>query len=181
MPFDISEIKPLRKKLGLTQSEFARLAGVSQSLVAKVEAGTLDPTYSNAKKLFNALESFSRKKEMSAEDIMTPRLVHVKPDDSAKDAIRKMKKYEISQMPVLEDERPVGLISEAILLDALLNSKSEEIRAVMQDSPPLLSRDSSVSVISDLLRYYPLVLIGEKGKLKGIVTKSDLLRKVYNK
>ncbi|MFO8015702.1 MAG: CBS domain-containing protein [Candidatus Woesearchaeota archaeon] len=180
MPFDISEIKPVRKRLGLTQNELASIAGVSQSLVAKIEAGTLDPTYSNAKKLFNAIESFSRKKETSVEEIMTKRLVYVRQSDSARDAIKKMKAHEISQMPVIDDGKPVGLISEAILLDAMLNNE-DRIDRIMQDSPPVLSTGSSVKAVSDLLRYCPLVLIGEKGKLKGIVTKSDLLRKVYNK
>ena len=180
MPFDISEIKPVRKRLGLTQNELAKLAGVSQSLVAKIEAGTLDPTYSNAKRLFNAIESFSTREEAGAEEIMTQKLVYVKPSDSARDAVRKMKAHEISQMPVIDEGRPVGLVSEATLLDAMMNNE-DRIERIMQDSPPVLSRESSVRIVSDLLRYYPLVLIGEKGKLKGIITKSDLLRKVYNK
>ena len=181
MPFEISEIKIVRKKLGLTQSELAKLSGVSQSLIAKIEAGTLDPTYSNAKKIFSALESFSKKEEEKAEDIMTPKLISLSPSDSASDAIKKMKKHEISQMPVLDDGKAVGLISEAILLDAVVEGKTDKIADIMDDAPPVLSKDSSVSAVSDLLRHCPLVLVGEKGKLKGIITKSDLLRKVYNK
>ncbi|MBD3312899.1 CBS domain-containing protein [Candidatus Woesearchaeota archaeon] len=181
MVIDISEIKHIRKKLGLTQNDLAKLSGVSQSLIAKIEADTLDPAYTNAKKIFNALESFSRKKDIKADEIMTPKLVFVSPSDSAKDAIKKMKRHEISQMPVIDNGRAVGMISEAILLDAVLNGKADRIEDIMDDAPPVLSKDSSVNVISDILRYYPLVLIGKRGNIKGIITKSDLLRKVYNK
>jgi len=92
-----------------------------------------------------------------------------------------MKKFEISQMPVLDNEKAVGIISETILLDAVLNKKPQKIGDIMEDAPPVLSKDSSVSVVSDILKYYPMVLVGEKGRLKGIITKADLLRKVYNK
>ena len=176
MVLDIKEIKAVRKKLGLTQTQLARLSGVSQSLIAKIEAGTLDPTYSNAIKIFNALEAFSK-----AEEIMTPKIISLSPSDSARDAIGRMKKFEISQMPVLDNEKAVGIISETILLDAVLNKKPQKIGDIMEDAPPVLSKDSSVSVVSDILKYYPMVLIGEKGRLKGIITKADLLRKVYNK
>jgi len=181
MVLDIKEIKAVRKKLGLTQTQLARLSGVSQSLIAKIEAGTLDPTYSNAQKIFNALEAFSKKKEIKAEEIMTPKIISLSPSDSARDAIGRMKKFEISQMPVLDNEKAVGIISETILLDAVLNKKPQKIGDIMEDAPPVLSKDSSVSVVSDILKYYPMVLVGEKGRLKGIITKADLLRKVYNK
>ncbi|MFQ5647816.1 MAG: helix-turn-helix transcriptional regulator, partial [Candidatus Aenigmatarchaeota archaeon] len=41
---EITEIRKIRKKLGLTQSQLAQEARVSQSLIAKIEAGKLDPT-----------------------------------------------------------------------------------------------------------------------------------------
>ncbi|MBU0535903.1 MAG: CBS domain-containing protein [Nanoarchaeota archaeon] len=182
MALEISEIKAIRKRLGITQSELAKISGVSQSLIAKVEAGSLDPTYSNAQKIFSALESFSRKKEAKAEDIMAPKIISVSPDDSASDAIKKMKKHEISQMPVLDSSgKAVGLISETILLDAVMNKKKGRISDIMEDAPPVLSKDIPIGTVSDMLRHFPLVLIGQKGSLKGIITKSDLLRKVYNK
>jgi len=37
MPYELEEIKEIRKKFGLTQNELANRAGVSQSLIAKIE------------------------------------------------------------------------------------------------------------------------------------------------
>ena len=47
--FELNEISRLRKQLGLTQAELAKLSGVSQSLIAKLEAGKIEPSYSKAK------------------------------------------------------------------------------------------------------------------------------------
>ena len=46
--YKLSEIKRLRKKLEINQKELAVRAGVSQSLIAKIEAGKIEPTYSKA-------------------------------------------------------------------------------------------------------------------------------------
>ena len=51
---DIDEIKKLRSSLGLTQKDLAQRADVSQSLIAKIEAGRIDPTFSKVQKIFLA-------------------------------------------------------------------------------------------------------------------------------
>src|SRR3989442_5090468 len=52
----LGEIPKKRKELGLTQSRLAVSAGVSQSIIAKIEAGSVDPSYSVVQRLFSALE-----------------------------------------------------------------------------------------------------------------------------
>ena len=44
----LQEIKHLRKKFNLTQGELAKLAGVSQSLIAKIESNKINPTFTNS-------------------------------------------------------------------------------------------------------------------------------------
>ena len=114
---DIREIKASRKALELTQSALAKRAGVSQSLIAKVEAGTLDPTFSNAMKIFTALNTLSVKKELHAEQIMSGTIISASPKEPIQDAIAAMKKHGISQMPVIQDHKAVGMISEAGVLN----------------------------------------------------------------
>ena len=87
-----------------------------------------------------------------------------------------MKKYEISQLPVIDKDKAIGLLSETIVLDALMsNKKGLKAKDIMQDAPPRISKDASLSVASGLLRYYPVVLITEKGKILGLVTKADII------
>ncbi len=180
MVLDIKEIKDIRKKLGLTQAQLSKRAGVSQSLIAKVEAGRLDPTYSNAVKLFNAINEFEKKTEIKAEEIITPKLITVTPDSTIKGTINKMKKFEISQLPVIQDNKAIGSISESNILDALIENKGELVQDIMGSPPPVVSHDTSVSIVSHLLKFFPMVLVSKKGKMLGVSTKADLLSKMYH-
>ncbi|MBW2975276.1 CBS domain-containing protein [Candidatus Woesearchaeota archaeon] len=179
MPYELAEIKEIRKKVGLTQGQLAQRAGVSQSLIAKIEAGRLDPTYSKTQKIFTALDSLGKKKELKAGQIMNRQILSVRPDEGIRSAIKKMKKANISQMPVIEEHKSIGIVSESIILESLLNNKGDKIKDIMEDSAPVVSKNTSVSVISNLLRFYPMVLVSEDGELKGVITKSDLLGNIY--
>ncbi|MBU0628079.1 MAG: CBS domain-containing protein [Nanoarchaeota archaeon] len=179
MAYELSEIKEIRKKFDLTQTQLANISGVSQSLIAKIEAGRLDPTYSNARKIFEAIDSLGKKKELRAEQIMTKNIISVKPNDDIKEAIAKMKKSNISQMPVIEEHKSIGVVSESIILESLLNKKGSKIKDIMDDSAPVVSKNTNVNAVSNLLRFYPMVLVSDDGELKGIITKSDLLGKLY--
>ncbi len=179
MAYELEEIKEIRKKFGLTQGGLAARAGVSQSLIAKIEAGRLDPTFSKAQKIFDAIDSLGKKKEIKAGEIMSRRIISVKPGEGIKTAIEKMKKSNISQMPVIEDHRSIGIVSESIILEALLNKKGDKVKDIMGDSAPVVSKKGTINAVSNLLRFYPMVLVSDGGELKGIITKSDLLGKVY--
>jgi predicted transcriptional regulator len=180
MQFDISEIKVMRNKFGLTQSELARKSGVSQSLIAKIEAGKIDPTYSKVRKIFGFLDSLREKQELKARDVMRQSIISVKPSASIQDAIAKMRKHNISQMPVISDNKCTGIVSEAIILNSLLDKKAKTVNEIMGEAPPVVSKNTSINVVSELLRFIPMVIIAEKGKLLGVVTKSDILGKLKN-
>ena len=88
MTYEITEIKDIRRKLSITQSELAKRSGVSQSLIAKIESNRLDPTYTNVKKIFSALDLLTHKKETKAEEIMNKKIVSVGPEDLLRDVIK---------------------------------------------------------------------------------------------
>ena len=184
MPYEISEIKQIRKKLNLTQQELARKAQVSQSLIAKIEAGRLDPTYSNAKKIFKAFDEMMQKEELNAKDLMIKRIITLRPDESIKSAIKKMRKYNISQMPVTENENCIGLVSEKTIINKIAEMEnpeeltSLEIHDIMRECPPIINPNTTYKVVSSLLIHYPIILVADKGKIIGLITKADMIDKI---
>src|SRR3989344_1403446 len=123
MVFDITQLKKIRKQLNLTQHQFAIKAGISQSMVAKIEAGKLDPTYSNIKKIEQALESLTKQEEKEAKDIMIKNIISVNQNEKISNIIKIMNKHSISQLPVLVNERGklIGLITKADLINSLVS------------------------------------------------------------
>lgn len=179
MTYELEEIKKIRKALGLTQSDLAKQSNVSQSLIAKIESGKIDPTYTKTKRIFETLSYLEKKESIKAEEVMNKRVISVFPQESIKNSIMAMKKFNISQMPVIDDHKVVGLISESVLLDALMNKKGNQAEDIMEEAPPTVSKKASIQIVSSLLRHYPMVLVSDSGKLIGLITKADLLGKLY--
>ena len=183
MPNTLEEIKNIRKKLGLTQSQLAKKSGLSQSLIAKVEAGTLDPTYKKAQQLFQALDDLQKKEEVKAKEIMYKKIITVDCEDNVINAVKKMKKHGISQLPVLQNDAPVGLISESTIINAISSNKDLsklKVCDVMKECPPIITPNARKSFILDMLKHYSIVLVADKGKLKGLISKADVLDSIYS-
>lgn len=169
-----------RRKLGITQSQLAELAGVSQSYIAKLEAGNIEPSYVKVKALFEALDRLEQEKQVSAGEIMNPSVVGIQRETAIADAIEKMRKNGFSQLPVMDGERSVGSISEGTLLDHMLAAKKNETQAkivseIMDEPFPQVGEDAPISLLTSLLKFYPAILVQRKGIIVGIITKADLL------
>lgn len=177
---ELNELKTLRKHLDLTQKELSKMASVSQSLIAKIESGKIDPSYTNAKKIFETLSVLNKKNQLTAKEIMYKKIIHSNIFDTIKETIKLMRQKNISQMPVMDQNKIVGYISESVLLDKILDGETQtKLSEVMESNPPIMPPSTSQGVIANLLKHFPLVLIEDKGKLKGIITKADLLNVVY--
>ncbi|MBT4824476.1 CBS domain-containing protein [Candidatus Woesearchaeota archaeon] len=184
MMLELGEIKEIRKKYNMTQIEFAKLAGVSQSLIAKIESNRIDPTYTKIKKIYDAINKLNKKKEIKASELLNTKIISIKENNSLKDATKLMKKHGISQLLVFDGKptgMPSGLISEAAILDAIMNKASPDakVKAFMMDCPPIVNKDAPSSMIGFLLKHYQLILVGKDNKIIGIITKADFLDKVY--
>ena len=178
---ELAELKGLRKKLGLTQNDLAKRANVSQSLIAKIESGKIDPSYTNAKKLFETLSMLDKNNELTARQIMHTKIISLRNSDSLKDAIITMRKYNISQLPVVKHSKVVGYISESVLLEKILDGDMHSLTVgeVMESAPPIVPPHMSQGVIANLLKHFPFILVEDKGDLSGIITKADLLKAAY--
>jgi len=174
------DIRRMRIMAGLTQRELAERAGVSQSLIARIEAGTVDPRLSTLRKILKALTPSIG--ELKAGHVMHKPVIWVDVDEPVKSVVELMEKYGISQVPVLEKGVVVGTIHETTLLKHFLKTKNpstlfnKPAREVMDDPLPIVSPSSSISDVLALLSgENPAVLVMEGGKLVGIITKIDVI------
>ena len=173
---DLGLIKKRRLVLGVTQKELSELCGVSQSMIAKIEAGRAEASYSIARKIFEALDSLTHESEPKVVDFMKKKVVFCDVGDNVHDVIKKMKKGGISQLPVLRSNELVGVISESVLLENMdrLSSVSD-IGEIMRDAPPVVGENTSKSTVISLLKEFPFVMVRGKKGFSGLVTKSDVL------
>ncbi len=180
----LEDIAKRRRQLGLKQSELAKMAGVSQSLIAKLEAGTIDSSYTKVKTIFDVLERLEFKTKAQADKVLHKNVVTVQKNEPISKVVKIMQDYGYSQIPVFDGRHSVGSISEkAILREIMAGKDLEEIsklptEKIMEEALPQIDEDAPLSLISSLLQTYSGVLVVKKGTVIGIITKADLLRMI---
>lgn len=174
------EIRSLRTRLGLTQAQLAERAGVTQAYIAKIESGDADPKISTLERISKTLRDAADRNETTAEDVMEKPIISVSSDDKTRKAIRLMESNDISQIPVLKERKQVGSLSEETILHGISDGEDDlvetEVRKVMDDPFPAISKEGDLETVFHLLKHNQAVLVLEKGEPVGIITKADILR-----
>ncbi|MCW4036475.1 MAG: CBS domain-containing protein [Candidatus Bathyarchaeota archaeon] len=182
MLHSLETIAMRRRTLGLTQTQLANLAGVSQSYIAKLEANKLEPSYTKVMAIIEALSRLEQGRETKAGEIMTKEIISVQRDDPVERAVKLFWAHGFSQLPVLDRDRPIGSVTERTIIDKMVNSDGEgpisdrSVSEIMEDPFPHVGEEAPVSLIASMLRIYPAVLVHKKGEIVGIITKADLLK-----
>ncbi len=181
---NLEDIARRRRQLGLKQSELAKAAGVSQSLIAKLEAGTIDSSYTKVKTIFDVLDRLELKAKIQTEKLVHNEVVAIQKTEPISKVVKLMKEFGYSQIPVFDGKQSVGSVSEKAILRQILAGKDlEEISSlateeIMEEAFPQISEDAPLSLITSLLQTYSAVLVSRKGAVVGIITKADLLRMI---
>lgn len=176
------EIRAMRKKAGLTQEQLAKKAGVSQALIARIEAGTIDPRISTLRKILEALNAGEGKKT-KIKDVMHSPIISVRIDEPLENAVELMWKNGISQLPVVENEKIVGSLREETILKEVAKGSvkdlfKQKVERFVEEGFPIVSIDTDLDEVARLLSAKsPAVLVSEHGTMVGIVTKIDLIAK----
>jgi tRNA nucleotidyltransferase (CCA-adding enzyme) len=117
-----------------------------------------------------------------ASDIMTSPVVSINLDSSIKEAEAMMTRYGVNVLPVLKEERFIGLISREVVEKALYHGfgKSRSIEFSTTDAITVNQhtpiREIETLMIEQNQRFMPVV---EDGKIIGAITRTDLLRTLY--
>ncbi len=106
-------------------------------------------------------------------------LVTVKTEELVSHAIERMRKFQISQIPVVDSEGFVGSVDESALFKAFMENKdmdSTPIKEVMQEPFPIVSAKASLDDISKLIKNgNPAVLVALENGKHHIITKYDVI------
>jgi predicted transcriptional regulator len=178
----LEEIARRRRLLSISQKMLANLAGVSQSMIAKIESKNISPSYMKTKAIFDTLETLERRNEMKANEICHGKVVSVQAHEPISRAVHLMRETGFSQLPVFNADRVVGSITEKTILQKLVGSpkpdlaSKRDVETIMDDAFPTVSDLTPVSMVSALLQYEPAVLVLKRGHVQGIITKADLLK-----
>lgn len=108
-----------------------------------------------------------------------PGLLSVTPETKVREALQIMEERNVSQLPVIEEQRCMGSLEESTLLGQVLEASAlleQPVRGVMEASFPVVHHDDTLEHAKYLLaRRYPAILVQEHGKFVGIITKYDLI------
>lgn len=180
LPDLLRQVRARRVQLGLTQAGLAQASGSSQSLIAKLERGRLNPSYEAMRRVVEALDRLAVGAEPAASDLVRRTPLFAEPGEPLGKALERMKSHGFSQLPVVDRGQPVGSVSESAVLERiergadLAELKRQPVRSVMGASFPTVDPTARRRTLVELLRDHDAVLVMQEGRLKGVVTKSDL-------
>ena len=127
---------------------------------------------------------------MKVKEIMTTKIITVDKDDSLKLVLDLMKKHSITKIPVTEEKKFFGLVTDNVIAYKLGSIRKRGITAsrlhassVTEKEVPVISPEEDVkNILKSVGEPGPTMLpVVEKEKLVGVVTKADLLPLVTNK
>ena len=176
-------IKQARLRLGITQRKLAGMAGISTSMINQIESGRCRPSYETARKIFEILSSLEGRTAMKAGDICSRQPISVQRHETLHIAIDLMRVNSISQIPVFDSSRVVGILTEDGLAKVMVEKDEKDLKnmsvfQVMEPPPPIVDVSTPAKALIPLVRFARCILVSEKGNVIGIVTITDTLKMV---
>ncbi len=108
-----------------------------------------------------------------------PALLTLSPSDPVRAALSLIRKHHVSQLPVVSAAgEVVGTVVEPRLFAAVLDGRAtpeDAVRVVMEEPLPRLSADEPVAAATRMLSSCHALLVEEKGRPVGILTRIDVI------
>ncbi len=97
---------------------------------------------------------------------------------TVEDAVNLMREHDISQVPVIEGSEVVGSLSEARILEILVQNpeaKRKPVAEYMERPFPIISEDASVTEITKSVGHDTTAILVKQATGYDIITKSDII------
>jgi cystathionine beta-synthase len=109
-------------------------------------------------------------------------IISAKPTDLMTDVVALLKQYNVSQLPVLDDNgRLLGVVTEIDLLNHILvtnhanHAVDETIEAIVEKNVPVVRPSTPLETLMGIFSKHNVVIISSEDKIQGILTKIDIL------
>lgn len=102
---------------------------------------------------------------------------------SIREVVEAMKQHGISQLPVLDNDRIVGIVNESTVLTRLLDqgNSNDPIDQLIETNFAIVETTNRLSMVGQFFRQNKVVLVVDNRKLVGIITKIDYIDHVSHK
>ncbi len=107
-----------------------------------------------------------------------PNLVSASPDELIGEALARLEQYNISQMPVIEDNKSVGSISEAEIMSKIIDNPQiieKPVKDIMDKAYPVIDESEDIRHGIQELKKSPALIVSQYGRIIGILTRIDVL------
>jgi cystathionine beta-synthase len=105
-------------------------------------------------------------------------VIKVAPSDTLKTAFQRMRGAEVSQLPVMENDRIVGLLDESDLLLRVQRDAShfdDTAASAMTQSLTTLAPDAGLDALQDVLQSGLVAIVADESRFYGLATRVDLI------
>ncbi|MCL4712542.1 MAG: pyridoxal-phosphate dependent enzyme [Pseudorhodoplanes sp.] len=120
-------------------------------------------------------------RDLVANPLASGLAIAVRPDDNLRTAFSRMRTADVSQLPVVEGERLVGLVDESDILAALTQAPGDArvfaspVRDVMVTRLETISADAPIRDLLPLFRKDFVAIVMDGDAFLGLVTRIDLI------
>ena len=107
-----------------------------------------------------------------------PELLSVETTSTVRDAIDRMNRFGVSQLPVFEKGNLVGSVSESALFQKTMETPEVmglTVGALLEPPFPTVGPDEDIYDVLKLLRSTPAVVVRDAAGYQGIVTRFDVI------
>ncbi|MGV9253679.1 CBS domain-containing protein [Streptomyces sp. NPDC003697] len=116
----------------------------------------------------------------SVSDLMTPTAVSVQRGTALKEVVRLLEEYDITAVPVVDDGRPVGVVSEADLMRRQTGGGAVRVAEDLMTSPAIVAEPdwNVIRAARTMERHHikRLPVVDGLGRLIGVISRSDLVQ-----
>lgn len=131
-----------------------------------------------AERGFRQNQSFGDLRDLISRDFLKREVVTVKANDSLGAAFARMRLYDISQLPVVDENKVIGIVDESDLLLRAIDDPdvfSRNVQECMTTTLQLIHPSAKLSALIQILNSGLVGIISSDEQFYGLVTKVDVL------